>query len=494
MSRHIEGSTREGALRGVEEDGLAIFRGVPYAAAPLGELRFRPPAQAPLRSETLDAATSSAIAPQLPSRLGAVMGDFNARTGEDCLTVDIWAPLPLDRARPILIWFHGGGYFTGAGSLPWYDGARLARDNDVVVINVNYRLGAFGYLFKPGLSDGNMGLLDQVQSIRWVEANAASFGGDPSQITLMGQSAGAHSIACLLAHPDMRSLARRVIMLSTPFGMGALSAEEAISTTDLFCAALGVDPTVSDAIDQLRKVPAERILDAQFKTLIDPRRKLGDPTPPFGPTAVGGLPGGATWNDAGCLGAAGIDIIIGTTADEMTSFYMADPRFSGLSSHAISQTAKVLFGTQAEALMSHASAARPAAHPLELLSDAQTVHYFRQGSERLACEVAASGGRAWVFRFDWTNTDSRFGACHCVELPFVFGTLDAFEGAPMFGTADAGKEALSATVRSAIGQFVIGGDPNGLGLPKWPPFTPGDPAVLIFDDVIRCGLATTEIV
>src|SRR6478609_2261090 len=210
--------TKAGELRGTYENGIAVFRGVPYAAAPIGELRFSPPQPTPPWQGVRDATQDGPIPPQGRSRLAHIMGDFERRQSEDCLTLNIWTPAAYSKKRPVLVWIHGGAFASGAGSLPWYSGERFAANGDVVVVSINYRLGVLGFLCLPGVSDGNLGLLDQVAALRFVRDNIAAFGGDPDNVTVVGQSAGASSIAFLMTMPQARGLFRRAIMQSTPFG------------------------------------------------------------------------------------------------------------------------------------------------------------------------------------------------------------------------------------------------------------------------------------
>jgi para-nitrobenzyl esterase len=188
--------TNPGELRGAREGGIAVFRGVPYAAPPVGELRFQSPQPVPAWRGARDATKDGPIAPQGRSRLAHVMGDFERPQSEDCLTLNIWTPAPDSEKRPVLVWIHGGAFSSGAGSLAWYSGERFAANGDLVVVSINYRLGALGFLCLPGVSDGNLGLLDQVAALRFVRDNIAAFGGDPDNVTVVGQSAGAASIAC----------------------------------------------------------------------------------------------------------------------------------------------------------------------------------------------------------------------------------------------------------------------------------------------------------
>lgn len=483
----IEIRTLSGRIRGAAEQDLAIFRGVPFAEAPTGPLRFKPPKPARARTDVIDATSQAPVCPQVPSRLAAVLGECAVEQNEDCLTVSIWAPVPFDRPRPVLVWFHGGGYLSGGASLPWYDGSRLAGEGDIVVIGVNSRLGALGYLYYPGLIDGNMGLLDQVQALEWIADNAESFGGDPERIALMGQSGGAHSITCMLAMPETRRLVQRVILMSTPFALQPFSKEEAAKCANAFCAKLAIDPRQSDALSLLQNASVGRILEATVATLRGSARVLGDPTPPFGPVVTANLPGDEGFERAVSEGAGGIDAIVGSAANEALAFYALDPRLSGLSFDGLPRVAEALFGESWRARIERVRQTRPGCSALDALSDAQTANYFGDGVKKFALAVANGSGNAWVYRFDWAAAGSAFGACHGIELPFVFGTFEAFAKAPMLGGVDEKKKALSAVVRSAIVKFVRDGTPAGDSLPPWQKFTDSAPVFLQVNTIIGSG-------
>ena len=191
------------------------FSAIPFAQPPIGDLRFRPPQPSEWRG-VLDATRPGPIAPQLPSRLRAAMGDFDAPQSEDCLHLTVWTPEVDKRRRPVLVWLHGGAWQSGAGSLGWYSGAKLAARGDIVVVAPNYRLGALGWIAVEG-ETANVGLLDQEAALDWVRTHIDAFGGDPEQVTVMGQSAGAMSIPCMLMREP---LFHRGIMQSASIGRG----------------------------------------------------------------------------------------------------------------------------------------------------------------------------------------------------------------------------------------------------------------------------------
>ena len=237
--------------------GVACF-GIPYASPPIGAQRFLPPQPISVWREVRDATRPGPIAPQLPSRLARVMGDFDLAQSEDCLTLNIWTPAIGHKALPVLVWFHGGAFTTGSGQLPWYSGETLARRGGIVVVTVSYRLGPLGFLYVPGLVDGNMGLLDQRAALRWIAANVARFGGDPRNITVSGQSAGARSGLILMGDDSINNLFHRVVLMSGSFGIRTGSAEAAARTSFEFARALEVDPADLRALQQMRRCHVKR--------------------------------------------------------------------------------------------------------------------------------------------------------------------------------------------------------------------------------------------
>jgi para-nitrobenzyl esterase len=261
--------TRRGTLRGVVEPGLTVFRGIPFARPPIGPLRFRPPEPPAAWTGTRDASRFGAAAPQNGALIGPVMSLGIGRTSEDCLYLNVWTPAPDRRRRPVLVWIHGGAFVLGAGSQMLYDGAALARRGDVVVVTLNYRMGAFGFLrlcdrFGDRLAtSGNEGLLDQVAALEWVRDEIEAFGGDPTNVTIFGESAGAMSCATLLGLPRARGLFQRAILQS---GAGNFfwPRETAARLADYFVDRLGIDSPAA-----LAEASAERLLAAQRRCFME---------------------------------------------------------------------------------------------------------------------------------------------------------------------------------------------------------------------------------
>jgi para-nitrobenzyl esterase len=458
--------TAIGTLRGVREGSVTVFRGVPYAAPPTGARRFAPPVAVQPWTGTRDATAHGPIAPQSPSRLRDAMGDFTAPQDEDCLTLTIWTPAVDAAGRPVLVWLHGGAWSSGAGSLPWYDGGVLAREQDIVVVGVNYRLGALGYLHVPGISPGNLGTMDQVAALRFVRDNIAAFGGDPARVTVAGQSAGAASIGRMIADPEARKLFRRVILQSGGFGRPPLSRDEAAVIGHEFLGHLGADP---------REAPVAALLAAQG-ALARARARFAETTPPFMPLVESPMTEAALL-DAIADAAGDLDVMIGTTRDEVHAFFAANPAMANPPEDAVRER----FAFR-ESAMAEYRRRRPGGSVMDLLADLGTDQTFARPSWQLADAIAARGGRVHAYRFDWSPPRSRFQACHCIELPFVFGTLDAWADAPMLAGGEAAQmAALSAVLRAHWGGFVRDGAPG----PSWPRYDPQGRLTMLFDDF--CG-------
>jgi len=416
-----------GRFEGLALEGVQAFRGLPYAQAPVGALRFQPPAPlpAPMPTDTppAQARAAGAVSLQAPSRLSRVMGDSQSPASEDCLRLSVWTPAADGQRRPVMIWLHGGAFMTGAGDLPWYDGARLAREGNIVVVGVNYRLGALGFLCGPGVSPGNLGLMDQAQAVTWVKDNIAAFGGNPEQLTLMGQSAGGLSIALLLCACPQLPI-QRAIMMSAPLGLELATPEDAAPMAAAYARSL--EPFQLQSALQPGQLMAAQGAAAQF--FIENQAKAGDVAPPFVPVADGAfLPAPSGFQAALAQAATRVDVMIGTTRDESTAFFARGQY------------------------------------------DAMTQNVFETPSLQWARQAAAAGRGAYVYRFDHTPGGEALGATHCIELPFVFGNREAFATAPMLGGLDEEAfEQISRPMRQAFLGFIRDGRPAAETLPDWP--------------------------
>ena len=475
---NTEITTTSGTLRGLDAEGALVFRNVPYAAPPFGALRFAPPEPARPWSGVRDATTHGPVAPQPASRLRAAMGDFTRPQSEDCLTLTIATP-DATGSRPVIVWLHGGAYMSGAGSLDWYDGSRLAKEGDVVVVGVNYRLGALGFLHRPDVGADNNALADMIAALRWVQAEIAPFGGDPTNVTVMGQSAGAHAILCLLTMPEAAGFFHRAIMLSTPPSLLPLASDAAGHFATQFLDHLGIPADAPDLATRLRTVSVAAIMDAQMRVVRGAAR-FADVSPPFIPT-FDELADVSAFLNAAADGASarGTDIMIGTTREEMHAFFAPDPAMAEPDPAQVATRFEALAGS-ADAI-EHYRARRPGGTLTDLLGDLVTDHVFLFPSLQFAEAVNARGRRAFVYQFDWSAPANPFRACHCIELPFVFGNDGAWDDAGMLKGADPAQiAALSATMRGAIAAFACIGDP---GL-RWSPYSPPDRMTMIFGPLV----------
>lgn len=481
MRNDVVVQTSNGAVRGVADTAVAVFHAVPYAAPPVGPLRFAAPQPVISWAGVRDCTQVGPSPPQGPSRLDAVMGLAAFAQSEDCLALTIWSPSPTVRggkACPVLFWLHGGAYQSGGGDQPFYSSDCLARAGDVVVVSINYRLGALGYLYLPeieaaGGAPACRGLLDQMQALRWVADNIASFGGDPARITIAGQSAGAGSVLALLADPSSRRLVRNAIAQSP--SVSVLSPRRATEIAERFYAASGVP---RGDVAGLRALPLSAVLAAQRAVQIE-IAATGDRTLPFqnvAPTPPCPQPPA----DALATGAAAdISLLIGSTLDEGHAWLAQDDRLLAATSF------DVIDPRLAKAAADLPDARRAAARkPWQLLSAMLTWATFEKPARALAERHAANGGAAFVYRFDWRPTpDARFGACHCIELPFIFGNLAGWPPSPMLAGHDpASSDRLASSMQRAWISFIHSGRPSAPDWPEWPSWSTADKPCMIFDD------------
>ena len=391
--------SKAGELRGAVENGVLVFRGVPYAAAPVGDLRFKPPQPVPAWQGVRDATKDGPIAPQGRSRLAHVMGDFERPQSEDCLTLNIWTPAADTRKRPVMVWIHGGAFSSGAGSVPWYSGERFAANGDIVAVSINYRLGALGFLCLEGVSDGNMGLLDQVAALRFVRDNIAAFGGDPDNVTVVGQSAGAASIAILMTMPQAAGLFRRAILQSTPFGRMSRTLEDSQRIGRRLLDVLGLKPGEAD---KLKSLPFATFVAAQGE-VARLEKKFADAQAPFWPVIDGEVYPGEVMPALKAGAGTGIDTMIGTTREEMAAFYCIDQEVAKADAAAVEGVFASLFPSGHKAVYDEIRRMRASHANAALLGDLMSDAMFRIGSLRMAEARADQGKPAYVYQFDWQS-------------------------------------------------------------------------------------------
>jgi para-nitrobenzyl esterase len=468
-----------GEVRGLEDAGIRVFRGIPFARPPVDERRFHAPEPSEPWTGGRDATRFGAAAPQNKNALGPMLGLDIGATSENCLTLNVWTPATDGGRRPVMVWIHGGAFTIGAGSQSVYDGTALARRGDVVVVTINYRLGALGFLHLKSLcgdrfpATGNEGLLDQVTALTWVRDNIAGFGGDPGNVTIFGESAGSISVSALLGVPKARGLFHRAILQSGAPNVLA-SADEATRTARLFMRELGLPP---EAPEPLADIPAGRLLEVQQKLFVlalkeSRSARLGLPLVPVVDGEV--IPEHPF--DAVAAGAVrDVPILIGTTGDEMKLFAMMDPNLRTLDEDGLAKRLARVIGDHAPRAIDVYRRCRAArgesTTPMELWSAIQSDHVFRAPAMRLAGLQHTQQRHTFAYLFTWPSPfmEGALGACHAVDLPFVFGTL----GDPamaMFAGNGPEEQALSANVQDAWIAFARTGNPAHPGLPDWPAY------------------------
>jgi para-nitrobenzyl esterase len=479
MNRPIV-ETESGGVRGTVRGGVAAFRGIPYAASPVGDRRFAAPHRHPVWSGLRDAAHPGPSVPQGPSRLEGVMGPRTPDWNEDgSLTVNVWTPrLPVagsaQRGLPVLVWFHGGGFTSGSGGWDWYDGRALAAAGEIIVVTANYRLGPLGYLYLPELGVENLGMQDQHAVLAWVKRNIGGFGGDPDDLTVGGQSAGAFSSLYLAASPVTGPLIKRIIIQSSPFGLAPQPRAEAADHARRFFEILGFGGSV-DLLAGLRTVPVDRLLSA-YKKLAAESSSPGNVAPPMYPVlGSAGIP--VTWQQALADGRLdGKQLLTGTTRDEMSAFFAFDPRIQAITAEQARELVARHVDDGADRY-DRAAARRQNLAPSDVLTEVETEILFRDGTLAVAGHQAAAGLPTYVYQFDYAPADdpAHIGAAHCSELPFFFDAIDAYGDSPMLGKPTTEVRHLADTFSRAVASFVATGRPADN---RWQPYESANPATI----------------
>ncbi|MEU9987047.1 carboxylesterase family protein [Streptomyces sp. NPDC048045] len=478
-----------GRLRGVFEGGVAAFKGVPYAAPPVGDLRWRVARPHPGWSGTRDATSYGPSSPQMFVEGGdPVLGGHGLPPfDDDCLTLNVWTPAPGGAGRPVLVWIHGGGFVSGSGSLPVYSGETFARDGDLVVVTLNYRLGPLGYLSfgDEAAEDGpaNFWLTDQLAALRWVHDNIAHFGGDPDRVTVAGQSGGALSTAALAGHPEAQKLFGRAILQSPPFGLHIPTRAEYRQRVDAYLRFAGV----KDA-GELRRLPWTRLVEAAGGLFAHTTRWGYWPTP-FLPVrddvTLFDHPAQALLHGA----ATGIDVLVGWTREEANFGFALDAGYAeSTRDRVLDRIAKTFGEGPAADVYAEYARARPGGRPVGVLMDLITDELFRVPCVELAEARAALGRPVWAYQFDLPAPvyGGRLAAAHCLELPFVFDNFDRWAHAPLVEGIDPGmREGLARSMHQAWIAFARTGDPNHAGMPAWEPYRTGARTTMRFDSAVH---------
>jgi len=478
-------ATTTGKIRGTHATGVYTFRGVPYGASTAGAARFRPPAKPKPWSDIREA---TALGPRSPQLLSSFHGfvppevevmDRDEAMSEDCLVLNVWTPA-LDRGRklPVMVWLHGGGYTSGSGGFICYDGIELARKHEVVVVTVNHRLTAFGYLYLAGFgseryaASSNLGNLDIVAALEWVRDNIAAFGGDPGSVTIFGQSGGGGKVSSLMAMPAARGLFQRAIVQSGAAVKG-ISRDAASQNAEHFLARLNLKPS---QLEKLQDIPLQQLLQAtdassgppiNFGPVVDGHSLPADPFDPVAPALSVNVP-----------------LLIGTVETEVTFFpgQPLDPIDDATLQTHVKQLLKSASAADVDRIIAAYRAGRPGAPNTDLFLSMAS-DGFRAGvlleAERKAAQ--AQSAPVWQYYFTWRSPvrAGKLRSFHTVEIPFVFDNVDAAKS--MTGSGKDRYE-LATRMSSAWVAFARTGDPNHSGLPKWTPYENTRRETMIFNN------------
>ncbi|QXJ25583.1 carboxylesterase/lipase family protein [Actinomadura graeca] len=466
MDHHPEAVTTAGAVRGRREDGLAVFRGVPFARPPVGPLRFAAPEPPEPWEGVRPAEAFGPPPPQSP-------GPGPARpvaTGDDWLTCNVWSPDLGAGGLPVMVWIYGGAYLSGSSGDPGYSGAVLAREGGVVVVTFNYRVAMEGFGQIQG-APANRGLLDQVAALTWVRDNIAAFGGDAGNVTVFGESAGAGSIAALLAMPRAAGLFRKAIAQSVPGTFLSLALADDIGAA--IAAEAGGPPTV-EALSAL--TPGRLLKAVEAVTATMPSRGrwgLVARTPtPFSPVVDGDVLPRTPWDALAAGAAHDVALIAGHNRDEYR-FFLVLQELLGKVTDEQAAAALDAFAPDPAAFR----AAFPDASADDLYETVLSDWLFRMPSLHLAEAQAAGGGRAHLYElaFPAPGLGGVFGACHVLDVPLAFGNLTGGPADLLIGDGRAAAEPVSAEIRRAWTRFATSGDPG------WPVYDPDRRPTQIFD-------------
>jgi para-nitrobenzyl esterase len=464
----IETST--GKIQGYIDKGIHIFKGIPFAEPPIGDLRFKPPVKKKPWEGLLDTTKYGQFPMQgnfpINDLLNQILG-LEVQESEDCLTLNIWTPNTDDKRRPVLVWIYGGGFIVGGSANPIYDGLTLALRGEVVVVSINYRVGAFGFLYIPGVT-ANAGLLDQIAALKWIQKNIGFFGGDPLSVTIFGQSAGGCSCIALMGMPAAKGLFRRVIAQSAPI----LQRNPTIKSTSDLMKELGLK---SRDIKGLQKIEPEDIIAAQNKILKEAAEADEDEFMGFRPSVdrEGGTlpihPLEALKKGEG----RNIDLMIGCTEEEM-KMHSLDPSLKDFNSEKLgswitSFLRPLNLEHESETLIQKYVKVRKDLLPIEpfdiffaICSDLE----FRIPNIHIAEVKSKYNSNVYFYIFTWPSPLFK-AAAHFGEVPFVFGTVNLRGMKSIFGRGPDAKM-LSEKVMDTWITFARSGNPNHANFPEWP--------------------------
>lgn len=473
MKKSKISETQSGKVQGyISDNKLHIFKGIPYARSPIGHLRFKPPEVPRAWDGILKTTEFGPYAPQGFTIQEESFGKFDNQDENNCLSLNIWTPEPDDEKRPVMVYIHGGSFIFGGGADIWYgvDGSELARTGNVIVVTFNYRLGALGFLYIPDVTT-NVGILDQVAALKWVKDNIENFGGDPNNITIFGESAGALSVLTLVSIPLAQGLFHKAIMQSAP----TFDTKTTIRSTSSLFKELGL--SFGD-INTLSKLKAKKIINAQNKIIADWVINRENEIMDFRPSIDGKIipkhPIEAIENGIG----KDIDILIGNNKDEIKLWTAPFQEWQdldklGLKRMVISRLATFgngeLVADENFCLkLIEAYKYDSNSRPIDIYDRIDTDFTFRIPAIRVCETHCQHNSKTYKYLFSWCSPalDGIYGSCHVVEIPFVFGTIGKTGVEWFYGV---GKEAelLSKKMMKTWLSFAYNGTPDNELIPIW---------------------------
>jgi para-nitrobenzyl esterase len=459
--------TLSGKLDGTFEDSLYVFKGIPYAAPPVGKLRWLPPEPCHPWTGVRSAHDFGAVSLQnmmIPTE------QLNNREpqSEDCLFLNVWTPGLDDTRRPVMVWIHGGGFVGGSGSSPTYRGDILAKRGNIVTVTINYRLGVLGFLnldeVTKGIipASGSQGLLDQIMALKWIRDNIDKFGGDPSNVTVFGESAGGMSISCLLSMDQAHGLFQKAIPQSGgPNVIRPL--EGVVKTAGQFLEILGIKNNGADALWSL---PAQRLLLAQAEL----SKRTGGVTP-VEPLLDGKVIKAKPMDRIKAGSASGVKVLCGATLEETKFFSLMNPKIRDIDDAGLYRKVQIIAPGKADTVIGTYRRARAkrglSLKPYDLLTAIQTDGMFRAPMTKVAEAQFKNNQKAFNYLFTWQSPaeGGALGACHSLELGFLFGTCT-----PEFNGSGPGADQLSSRIQEAWIAFARSGDPSCDSLGHWPQY------------------------
>ncbi|OYX57616.1 MAG: hypothetical protein B7Y86_05640 [Brevundimonas subvibrioides] len=473
-------TTAEGQLQGVPSRGVLSFLGIHYGADTGGANRFLPPAPPPAWGGVRVADRMGDRCPQpsvnMPPEMASVLSFSDLPTSEDCLVLNVWTPAVADNARrPVMVWLHGGGFFLGSGGDKYYEGSNLSRGQDVVVVTLNHRLNVFGYLelgpeAGPQYADSNLaGMLDIVAALNWVKANIASFGGDPDNVTIFGQSGGGSKVSTLLAMPSAQGLFHKAIIQSGA-AVRVGTVEAATATRDKLFTQLGLEP---GNVAALRALPTDILMRAGARAGLLAYMPAVDgetlPTNPFDPV--------------GSPLSANVPIMVGSTKDEATNVVLSDPTWQTMTEADLTTRVGGMVGpAEAANTIALYRAQAPTDRPMHLYTSVMTDMMFTASSITLAeRKYDQQAAPVYMYKIDWNSPvlGGKLRSPHAVELPFIFDNVDVSAGLVGAGPE---QDAMAALMSATFAAFARTGNPTIPGAPAWPAYTPQTRETFIYDN------------